>query len=416
MLYDVASSAFYTTIVAGFFPIFFKQYWAQSLDSITSTYYLACASSIASLIVALTAPWIGASSDRSAPIRKYFLIGASIATIICCLTLAIISEGDYALAMTIFVCASIAAALATTVYDGLLTHITTSDRYHLVSITGYAWGYLGGGILFAINILMILYPEWFGFESSTTSVKASFVLVGIWWFVWMLPLLLSIAKPTRRLFHLSCEKDRPQHDSLLILQSFRALLETAKQIKKRKPIWIFLLAYWLYIDGVGTVIRMAVDYGMSLGFHATHLMGALLVVQFIGFPATLMFITVSKRLGAKNGIYLGIFIYCIITFGAYFMQNVQHFYILAVGIALAQGGLQALSRSYYAHLIPKHHSGQYFGFYNAFGKFAAIVGPILMGGVAMITQSHQLSILSILCLFLLSIIAMACVRGDDSKA
>lgn len=392
-LYDVGNSAFYTTVVAGFFPVFFKQYWNQGVDPTVSTYYLSVASSAASAVVALSAPLVGAMVDSYGN-RRLWLGMFSLAGIISCVLLATLNAEQTWAAMWLFAIASTGGALAITIYDSLITKVTSSDRYHTLSLLGYAFGYLGGGVLFGLNVTMTLKPEWFLLVSSVQAVKASFITVGLWWCVFLWPLLVATKTS-------SAEQSLKPSVWAACGSGFRSLYQTAKAISQYKPIVWFLLAYWFYIDGVGTVMRMAVDYGMSLGFSSSHLMGALLLVQFVGFPCTIGFILVAKKVGPRNGLYFGIAIYSMLTIGAYFMTSVSHFYLLAAGVALAQGGLQALSRSTFAQMIPKHKSSEFFGFYNTFGKFAATFGPIMLGWVALATGSNRLSILSILVLFVL---------------
>ena len=256
--YDVGNSAFYTTVVAGFFPVFFKQYWNQGVDPTVSTYYLSVASSAASAVVALSAPFVGAMVDSYGN-RRLWLGIFSLAGIISCVLLAILNADQTLAAMWLFAIASTGAALAITIYDSLITQITAKERYHTLSLLGYAFGYLGGGVLFGLNVTMTLKPEWFLLASSAQAVKASFITVGLWWFVFLLPLMIA-AKTSA-----SQQGSKPSMWAACG-SGLRSLYETAKTIAQYKSIVWFLLAYWFYIDGVGTVMRMAVDYGMSLGF------------------------------------------------------------------------------------------------------------------------------------------------------
>ncbi|MCY4380263.1 MAG: MFS transporter [Proteobacteria bacterium] len=391
--YDVGNSAFYTTIVAGFFPVFFKEYWSQGVAPSLSTSYLSFASSIAALVVALLSPALGMVASRT--LGKSWLIGITGIGILSCFMLAFLGPNQAGSALLVFAVGSASAALALTIYDSMMTQITTKDRYNQLSLAGYAFGYLGGGILLALNCAMTLNPELFYLSDKAQAVKVSFISVGVWWLIFLFPLIKWV--PQQKVTQLPLNT---------VFSGFSALYHTASKIVTTKHMSLFLLAYWCYIDGVGTVMRMAVDYGMSLGFSSNHLIVALLIVQFLSFPCALGFIYAAEKIGAKNGLYIGIAIYCVITIGAYFMTSVSHFYLLACGVALAQGGLQALSRSYFAHMIPKEQSGEYFGFYNTVGKVATIFGPLAVGVVALVSGSNRLAILSILILFLLGAILL----------
>lgn len=384
-VYDVAHSAFFTTVVAGFFPVFFKQYWSPG-DAVASTASLAYTSSGAALIVAIVAPWLGAWVDRRGLSQRGLGVGSGVA-VLCCVLLGLIGPGQASAALIVFGLANIAAALVLSLYDSLLLEVTQPERYHKVSLVGYALGYLGGGVLLALHILMISRPELFGLSGPAAAVKIAFVSVGLWWALFSVPLLMTSLITS---FH--------PKESLRDSLRRTSLWSSAKKIWMCRPLALFLLAYWLYIDGVGTLMRMAIDFGVSLGFETSALMTALLLVQLIGFPATLGFIAISKRLGVKTGIYIALGIYVAVTVGAYMMTTVAHFYALAVGVALAQGGLQALSRSYFGLWIPPGKSAEYFGFFNAFGKFAAVLGPVLFALVVQMS-SHRSALLSLLVLF-----------------
>lgn len=272
---------------------------------------------------------------------------------------------------------------------------------HRVSALGYALGYLGGGILFSVNVLMYLKPDWFGFSNGIFGIKASFLTVSIWWFLAFLPG-----------FWLNKDKKPKVNEklSLLLQKSINSLIQTGRDIRKYRNIVLFLAAYWLYIDGVGTVIRMAIDYGMSLGFDPSDLIKALLITQFVGFPASIAFGKLGDSIGAKNGIYIALAIYTCVSLYAYWMNDKVDFYGLAIAIGLAQGGIQALSRSLYAQITPKNQQTEFFGFFNMLGKFAAIIGPMFMGFVGYITKSPRISIVSIGLFFVIGGIILSFVK------
>ena len=388
-LYDWANSAFATTVLAGFFPILFKEYWNAGVDAATSTARLGEASSLASLIVALLAPLLGAIADRAGR-RKAGLFAFTALGVVMTGALGMVEKGQWQLASLCFILAQIGFAGGLGFYDALLVSVARPTQFDRVSGLGYALGYLGGGVLFALNVAMVLMPVTFGFEDGATAARFSFFTVALWWALFALPLFFWVPEvPTT-----------PRPGLLIAVRDgLRELRQTLGYITQTRAIALFLLAYWFYIDGVDTVIRMAVDYGLSLGFKSGDLITALLIVQFVGFPAALLFGWLGQRIGPKAGIYIALTVYAGVTLWATRMETVQQFYLLAVFIALVQGGVQALSRSYYARLIPADKSAEFFGFYNMLGKFAAVIGPWLMGMVTLATGDVRIGLLSILLLF-----------------
>jgi MFS transporter, UMF1 family len=356
--------------MAGFFPIFFKQYWSYGSDVNVSTAQLGFGNSIASLIVALMAPILGAIADQGMA-RKKFLIFFTYLGVLMTAALYLVPQGAWILAILLFAMGIIGFSGANIFYDSLLPGVAHGKNIDMISSLGYSMGYLGGGLLFSLNVLMTIYPEWFGLADSAQAVRVAFLLVALWWggftvftIVWIPP---SARQPGFK---------KPKS---LIFAGLKQLIGTLKKIRHLKMVVLFLLAYWCYIDGVDTIIRMAVDYGLSLGFSAHDLIVALLIVQFIGFPAALGFGKLSQWFGVRKTIFMAIGIYLMVTLYATQMTHKNEFYILAIAIGLVQGGIQALSRSYYSRLIPRNHCAEFYGFYNMLGKFAAIIGPGLMG-------------------------------------
>jgi len=386
--YDWANSAFATTVIAGFFPLFFKQYWSAGVEATTSTFWLGLGNSVASFLILLLAPMLGAIADSTGTHKRLLAAFAGIG-IVATAGFFLIGQGQWNWAISVYVIAIIGFSGANVFYDALLPSLTTRSDLHRLSALGYSMGYLGGGILFLINVAMTLKPHWFGLADATAAVRFSFLSVAIWWFVFTLPILLGVRNqlPT-------------SNTGIHIGREFRKLWNTLISIRKHKNLWLFLLAYWLYIDGVATIIRMAVDYGIAIGLPSNSLIIALLLVQFIGFPATLVFGRIGQRYGAKTGLWIGIWAYVIATFCASFMSNVTQFYALAVVLGLVQGGVQSLSRSLFSQLIPPGKDGEYFGFLNMIGKSAAVLGPLLVGIVAATTANSRIGLLSILLLFL----------------
>ena len=404
-LYDWANSAYTTTVMAGFFPIFFKEYWADPNNPNQSTFYLGMANSIYAIIVAAIAPFIGAIADQGSKKKKFLIFFAFMGSIMTG-GLCIVNQGHWQMAVLFYMIATIGFASANIFYDSLLPDIASEKNVDSVSSLGYGLGYLGGGLLFLLNVIMYLKPHIFGIPDGATAIKLSFLSVAIWWLVFTIPLIFFVSEP-------SDEKSVNLIKS--INMGWKQLIETFKEIRKMRVVGMFLLAYWFYIDGVDTIIKMAVDYGMSLKFPNESLIIALLIVQFIAFPAALIYGWMASKVGTKNGIMIGIMAYSIITLLGYFMTKVVHFYILAVLIGLFQGGIQALSRSLYTRIIPPSKSAEFFGFYNMFGKFAAIVGPALMGTVTIIVGDARVGILSILLLFILGAYFLNKVDVEEGK-
>ena len=389
--YDWANSAYSTTVMAGFFPLFFKEYWADPHNPSQSTFYLGMANSIASMVVAALAPLLGSVADQGS-IKKKFLTFFAFLGVIMTGGLWMVAQGNWQMAVLFYVIATIGFASGNVFYDAMLPGLASEERVDAVSSLGFGLGYLGGGLLFLVNVFMYLKPELFGIPDGATAIKISFLSVAVWWAVFTIPLILFVPEP----------KNYENIDfNNAIRMGWVQLVQTFKEIRNMKVVGTFLLAYWFYIDGVDTIIRMAVDYGMSLNFPGESLIIALLIVQFVAFPAALIYGWLASKIGAKTGIMVGIIAYSFITLLGYFMTEAWHFYVLAILIGLFMGGIQALSRSLYTRIIPPDKSAEFFGFYNMLGKFAAIIGPALMGTIALVTGSARLSILSILLLFIL---------------
>ncbi|ABK19121.1 MFS transporter [Syntrophobacter fumaroxidans] len=389
-LYDWANSAFATTVMAGFFPVFFKEYWSAGTDASVSTFHLGAANSLSSVIVAALTPILGAIADRGNS-RKRFLFFFTALGIFMTGCLFHVGKGNWELAAAIYVVASIGFFCGCMFYDSLIVNVADDPRLDYVSALGYAYGYLGGGLLFALNVAMTLSPGTFGLAGPGEAVRLSFVSVAVWWAVFSVPIFVFVKEPRHAVTPSVVQAVR---------EGFRQLGASVARIRSFRVVILFLLGYWLYIDATSTIIRMAVDYGLSLGFSSRSLVLALLITQFVAFPCAIAFGKIGERIGAKNGIFICIGVYFLITLWGYFMENEIEFYILAVLIATVQGGIQSLSRSLFARIIPKSQSGEFFGFYNMLGKFAAVIGPVLMGWASLVTGSPRISILTVGILFL----------------
>ena len=325
-LYDWANSAFATTVMAGFFPIFFAQYWSNPEDLSISTFYLGLGNSVASIIVVLLAPILGAIADRGT-YKKRFLVFFAFLGILMTAGLALISQGMWQIALLTYVIATVGFSGANIFYDSLLPAVSNKDNVDYVSGLGYALGYIGGGILIVINFLMITYPSFFGFADSVEGIKWSFISVALWWAIFSIPILLFVKEP----------KYHKAETSLQTIKSgFKQLKNTFNEIRHLKVVFTFLIAYWLYIDGVDTTVRMAADFGITLGFDSTTIMGALVLVQFIAFFATLFYVKFADKIGIKNAIYFAISAYMVIILSGYFVTEAWHFYVIAGMIGCSQ--------------------------------------------------------------------------------
>ncbi len=378
-MYDWANSAFATTVIAGFFPVYFKQFWSAGVDTTVSTARLGFANSAAGIIVALLAPVLGAIADKGTS-KKKFLYFFAYTGVIMTSSLYMASKGDWPIAVLLYVFASVGFSGGNVFYDSLLTGVASEKRLDSVSALGFSLGYLGGGILFAFNIWMTLSPELFGFADAGEAVRFSFLTVGVWWAIFTVPVLVFVKEPQG-----DGEKAIPGVSA--IKAGFNQLRSTLNEVRHLKTVFLFLAAYWLYIDGVDTIVRMAIDYGISIGFNSNDLILALLITQFVGFPSAIAFGYLGGKIGAKRAIFIAIAVYLFVSVWGAFIQSKNEFYILAVIIGLVQGGIQALSRSFYARIIPANKSAEYFGFYNMLGKFAAVLGPAVMAGVVLLVKS-----------------------------
>lgn len=388
-LYDWGNSAYSTTVMAGFFPVFFKEYWSQGVDSVVTTARLGSVISIASLLVALCSPTLGVMADHLGK-KKFFCLFFMLIGVLGCAWMGFIPMGHWQMAMLAYAVAMMAFNASSVFYDSLLPHVAQPQNMDYASSLGYALGYLGGGILFALNVAMYLSPGTFGIPDGATAIKLSFVSVGIWWWLFSLPLVKNVPEP----------RVVPSQKGLLRLtvESFEEIIRTIKTLPRDRNLFIFLLAYWLYIDGVYTVMTMAVDFGMSIGFEAKELIGALLLTQFIGFPSAYAYGHLGPRFGTRKLILIAIGMYIVTVVLATRMTEAWHFYLLASVVGMFQGGVQALSRSLFARMIPKEESGEYFGLFNLVGRFASIGGPLLVAIGVTLTGSNRLGMLGLIIL------------------
>ena len=396
-LYDWANSAFATTVMAGFFPIFFKSYWASDLSDAESTFAIGSVNSLVGLLIAFSAPVLGAFADAGDSKRK-FLFSFAFLGIIATGYLFFIPESSWKLAVIFYGLGVIGFSGGNIFYDSLLVAVSKEKERNRASALGFSLGYLGGGILFLINVIMFLYPNQFGLENQIEAVLWSFVSVAVWWLIFSLPLYLNVKEPIQNL--------NKKQINTIIADAFGNLLNTARSIKKFKSAVIFLLAYFLYMDGVDTIIRMATSYGSDIGLSATSMIQALLLTQFIGFPATLVFGHYADKFGYKYSLSFAIIVYIFVVLFSAQMDTALEFYLVASVVGLVQGGVQAISRSFFSTLIPENKAAEFFGFYNFIGKSSVFLGPFMVSGIALITGSPSYGILSLLILFIPGLILL----------
>lgn len=390
---DWANSAFAIVVMTAFFPALFKDYWCDvpGMTSERSTAYLGYANTLSSAIIALLAPILGSIADQGNG-KKKFLIAFTVIGSVTTALLPLAAQGEYLLAGALYAVAALGFSGNNMFSDALITDVAKPKNYDRVSALGYGLGYVGSGGLFAVLVFAVATPERFGFANKIEAVHAGFWITAVWWLLFTIPALLWVRETP------DVAPVRGAQGSVLT-RGFRQFLGTFAQIRQDRRLLYFLGGYILYIDGVNTVIKMAVDFGRSIGLDTAGMMKALLVTQFVAFPAAIAFGRIGEKFGAKRGILVGIGVYGGVCIFATRMTTIGEFFVMAVVIGLVQGGVQSLSRSFFARLIPAEKGGQYFGFYNMLGKFAAIMGPTLMGVTALLTSS-RFSILSLLILFI----------------
>lgn len=402
--YDWANSAFATTVMAGFFPIFFKSYWATDLTDAESTFVIGSANSIVGLLIAVSAPVMGAFADAGNS-KKTLLLTFALLGIISTGYLFFVPESSWKFAIIFYSVGVIGFSGGNIFYDALLVSVAEDKDRNRVSSLGFSLGYLGGGLLFLLNVLMFSFPNLFGLSNQIEAVLWSFLSVAIWWSIFTVPLITGVKEP----------QINNKNNGFIVTskEAFKSLYATARSIKQYRSAVVFLLAYFLYMDGVDTIIRMATSYGSDIGLSAQSMIGALLLTQFIGFPATLVFGNYSDRFGHKQTLTFAIIIYIGVVIFSSQMDSAVEFFIMASVIGLVQGGVQAISRSFFSSLIPENKAAEFFGFYNFIGKSSVFIGPFMVSGIALLTDNPSLGILSLLLLFVPGLILLR--RVPESK-
>ena len=391
-MYDWANSAFWTTVVAAVFPIYFARVAASGLAPETAAFRFGIGTTIALVFIAVLSPILGALADLVGN-KKTLLAAFTGLGAVATSALALVGTGDWLLAIVLFMFGNIGAYGAMAFYDSLLPHIASEAELDQVSTAAYAIGFLGGGLLLAINLLWIQKPEWFGLADAGVATRLSFLSVGIWWAVFTVPLMRRVPEPP--VSAAAREGSAVDH----ILGAVRRLSGTLHALQRYRHALLTLIAFLLYNDGIGTIIRMSSLYGTQVGIDQGSLIAALLMVQFVGVPCSFLFGSMARWIGSKRAIMLSLVVYTAVSVLAFYMRTAAHFFALAFLVGLVQGGSQALSRSLFASMIPKQHSAEFFGFFSVFEKFAGIFGPLIFSLAVGLMGSSRSAILSMIAFF-----------------
>jgi MFS transporter, UMF1 family len=405
-MYDWANSAFQTTIIAAVFPIYFRRVIAADMPEAEALSRFAWASTIAILIVALVAPLLGAIADHAAIKKRLLAIFAGVG-ITSCFAMFWLTEGEWLFALTLFVIGNVGVAGSVVFYESLLPHLVAQSELDRVSTAGYAIGYLGGGTLLAINLLMIQQPAMFGLADAGVGTRLSLASVGLWWLIFSIPLFMTVPEPAS----LAGANREPGS----FASGARHLLATFRDLRKYRNALLFLLAFFVYNDGIQTMIKMAAIYGDTIGLDSGSMITALLLTQFIGVPAAFAFGALADRVGAKPAVYMGLGVYTFIAALGYYMTTAAHFYALAVLVGLVQGGTQALSRSLFASMIPRQKSSEFFAFFGVFERYAGVLGPAVFAMVVSISGRGRSAILAVLIFFIVGAILLTRVDIDAGR-
>jgi UMF1 family MFS transporter len=405
-MYDWANSAFAVIILTAVFPVYYRALGVGAGASPEdATAYWAYTSSLSVLVVALIGPLLGAISDLLAS-RKRFLAIAVGAGVFGSAGLAFLGPEMFLQASFIFFIANFGFTGGNIFYEALLPHIARASDIDRVSARGYAMGYLGGGLLLIVDSVCILRPDWFGMPDRDFAVRASFVSVAIWWTFFAYPLFRHVAEPPK-----SC--DAPAQ---IVAAGFARLRSTLGEIRRYRQLAMFLLAFWLYNDGINTIIKLAAAYGDEIGVDHNDMLVALILTQFVGFPCSIGFGALAGYIGAKRSILAGLSAYTLICIAGFFMKTPAHFYALAIMVGVVQGGTQALSRSLFVTMVPRMRSAEFFGFFSTGEKFAGVIGPVIFGVIGQLTGSSRWGIVSVTFLFISGAVLLWRVDEEEGRS
>lgn len=418
-MYDWAISSMQTVIVTAVFPIYFLQVAGANRTPAEATQSLGYANTIAAVVIALLAPVLGAVADFKAA-KKRFLLAFMLIGVVATSGMFFIEHGELLFASALFVMSIAGATGSMTFYESLLPHVASEEEIDRVSTAAYAMGYIGGGLLLAINLAWISNPAMFGLPSgdgltraqATLPSRLAFLSVGVWWLVFSIPVFRTVPEPPRTI-----ESDERSTENPFVV-AFTRLGETLREMRSYKQAFLTMVAFTLYNDGIQTIIKMATAFGTEIGIARPALIKAILLVQFVGIPCAFAFGSLAGKLGAKRSIFIGLLVYTGICIYAYGITSEREFYVLAILVGLVQGGTQALSRSLFASMVPKHKSGEFFGFYSVFEKFGGILGPLVFAIAIGRGGSSRVAILWVIGFFVLggALLAMVNVKEGERAA
>ncbi|MDB2604113.1 MFS transporter [Gammaproteobacteria bacterium] len=398
--YDAGNSAFATTVVAAFFPIFYLEFWASTMPKVEASIYLNWTLVICNSLILLSGPVIGAYTDinrsTKSALNMFTIVGALFVG-----SLFFIDVGSWLYALIFFGIANYCFCVAQIPYDKILTKITTPNNFSIISNQGYAWGYFGGGALFLLNALMSIYPSSFGLASQAEAIRVSFLMVSIWWLLFLIPLFLNFK-----------ENQTEKHSMSVFSSSFKNIFKTLKSVYQYKNAFLFLIAFFLFIDGAHTVIYLASTFALNLGLETSSIIQALILVQFVAFPATLLWGYVANKYGDKLVLYITITSYICIIIYSTTLSSALEFYLLAAWVGFVQGGIQGSSRGMFGKLIPKEKAGEFFGLYNVMGRAGAILGPLMVGTLLTLYGNVRIALLPIAVLFIIGGLLLTRVKNE----
>ena len=408
-MYDWANSPFQSTIVNAIFPLFFSSYAAAGLAPVDATARYAWATTIAVTIVALVGPVLGALADHRAWKKRLLALFLTVGIAAVSL-MPLIGQGAWLFAAVVFVIANVGDRVSWIFYDSLLPHIAAPGEIDRASTAGYAIGYFGGGTLLLLNLAWILSPATFGLPDTATATKLSFASVAVWWLLFSIPLFRRVPEPAAVFEAGETGRDNPMRAALSRVR------HAFTELRGYRNAFLMLVAFLLYNDGIQTMIRMAAIYGAEVGIDSNAQIAAFVLVQFVGVPFSFLFGALAKRIGAKTAIFISVAVYTAISILGYFMTTEWQFFALAFLVGTVQGGSQALSRSLFARMIPKHKSSEYFGFFSVFEKFAGVAGPAVFAASVTLSGNSRAAVLSIILFFILGAIVLTRVNVAEGEA